>query len=93
MPRFRVTLRQEAGGELPEGHVGRWFGNMVALQIEFLFEALFDGLGSPAVAGAGRLRVTDAVHGDVAPPDAAPLKEAHGVIPRFCCCRSSQRMI
>ncbi len=45
-----------------------------------------------AVGGTGGLRVTDAVHPHVIPPDVAAFHERHGHFPPFRCCWRIQAM-
>src|SRR5438128_9054514 len=68
---------KEAGSKFAEGHLRCWLADTVALQVEFLLEALLHEFGLPAVSGPGRLCMPDAVDIDVRPIHAPTLPERH----------------
>lgn len=87
------SVHKKSGHELPKGHF--WFGldDSQALKVQFLPEALGDGLSHTAVSRSGRARMPHAVDPVVRPIDFAPFEERQGIhLPSCSCLLRTQRM-
>jgi hypothetical protein len=82
----RYPFGEEAGREFAEGHLGSRLADAEALQVQVVLETLVDHFRQPAVPGARRFGVPDAVHVHITPvnPAALPKTHTHHLLSVFC---------
>ena len=86
------TTRDEPCGKFAERHRAICLDELKSLVVQFFLEFVFDLFRLFAIAGTRRILEAAAVTVQIDPPHVSAFHETQ-VVPPFCCCVSSQRMI